>query len=105
MNQAEFRGGDAQIELNWEPAGILADDEWYALSLRFLADGLARYSGTWTKETSWIVPSELHTKAGQFERTFQWDVTVMKQTGTKPDGGREGSALSPTSETRTFSWY
>jgi len=44
-------------------------------------------------------------KAGQFERAFQWDVVVMKQTGTKPDGGRQGVPLSPPSEPRTFFWY
>jgi hypothetical protein len=30
---------------------------------------------------------------------------VMKQTGTKPDGGRDGVAVSSSSETRTFFWY
>lgn len=105
MNQAEFRGGGSYIRLSWEVAGALAEDEWYALSLRFLADGIVHYSGTWTKDTSWIVPGELYTKAGQMERAFQWDVTVMKQTGSRPDGGREGVPLSPVSETRTFYWY
>ena len=104
-NGAEIWGRDAQIKLSWESVGSLADDEWYALGLRFLAGGIAGYSGTWTKETSWIVPSDLYTKAGQSERAFQWDVVVMKQTGTKPDGGREGVALSPPSETRVFSWH
>jgi len=104
-NEAEFYGGGSQIKLSWEPAGMLAEDEWYALSLRFLAGGVTHYGGTWTKETSWIVPCELHSRAGQFERAFQWDVTVMKQTGTKPGGGREGAPLSPPGETRTFFWY
>jgi RNA polymerase subunit RPABC4/transcription elongation factor Spt4 len=102
--QTEFRGG-SQIKLSWQAAGTLADDEWYALSVRFMADGVVQYSGTWTKDTSWILPAGLYTKAGQTERAFQWDVTVMKQTGTRPDGGREGVTLSATSETRTFFWY
>jgi hypothetical protein len=100
-----FRGGGSRIKLSWEPVGVLAEDEWYGVSLRFLADGVVHYSGTWTKETSWIIPSELYTKAGQNERAFQWDVTVMKQTGIRADGGREGVPLSATSETRTFFWY
>lgn len=101
----EIRGGGTQIVLQWEAAGTLAEDEWYALSVRFLAGGVMQYSGTWTKETSWFVPPDLYTRAGQSERVFNWEVTVMKQTGTKPDGGREGVALSAPSETRTFSWY
>ncbi|MGC8786864.1 MAG: zinc ribbon domain-containing protein [Anaerolineae bacterium] len=104
-NQAEFHGGDAQIQLTWTPVGALAEDQWYALSLRFTADGIVHYSGTWTKETNWLVPRELYTKAGQSERAFQWDVTVMRQTGIKADGGLEGVALSPPSETRIFFWY
>jgi len=102
---AELRGGSAQIRLTWEAAETLADDEWYALSVRFAADGVVQYSGTWTKDTSWIVPGDLYMKAGQAERIFEWDVTMMKQTGTKPGGGRDGEALSSPSETRTFAWY
>ncbi len=104
-NQEEFRSGGSQIKLSWEPVGVLAENDWYALSLRFLADGVVQYSGTWTKDTFWVVPGPLYTKAGQRERAFQWDVTVMQQTGNKPDGGRAGVALSATSETRTFFWY
>jgi hypothetical protein len=101
----EIRGGGAQIILRWEQAGTLGEDEWYALSLRFMAGGIPQYGGTWTKETSWVVPKELYMKAGQSERAFEWDVTVMKQTGTKADGGREGVAVSAPSETRAFFWY
>jgi hypothetical protein len=104
-NQAEFHGSDAQIQLSWAPVGMLAEDQWYAVSLRFTAGGTVHYTGTWTKETSWLVPREVYTQAGQSERAFQWDVTVMRQTGIKADGGREGVALSPPSETRIFFWY
>jgi hypothetical protein len=104
-NGSEIRGGDTQITLRWESGGSLAEDEWYAVSLRFRASGTVQYSGTWTKETSWLVPRELYMKAGESERVFEWDVTVMKQTGTKADGGREGVALSAPSETRAFFWY
>jgi hypothetical protein len=104
-NGLEFHGGGTQITLQWEPAGSLAEDEWYAVSLRFMAGGVVQYSGNWTKEASWFVPQELYMKAGESERTFEWDVTVMKQTGTKPDGGREGVAVSATSEKRTFVWF
>jgi len=51
------------------------------------------------------VPLELYSRAGQVEREFQWDVTVMKQTDTTPDGGRDGDPQSATSEARVFGWY
>ena len=101
----EFHGGGSQIVLSWEAVGTLAEDEWYGLSLRFLAGGVLQYSGTWTKETSWIVPPDLYRRAGQVERAFQWDVTIMRETGAKPEGGRDGVPVAPTSETRTFYWY
>lgn len=104
-DKAIFRGGDSRIQLVWQETDSLTEDDWYALSVRFLTDGVVQYAGTWTKDVSWVLPSELYMKAGQNERVFQWDVTVMRQTGTKPDGGREGKALGATSETRTFYWY
>ena len=100
----EFAGSSSQIVLSWESVGVLADDEWYGVSLRYLTDGVVQYEGTWTKDTSWQVPGELYRRAGQNEREFQWDVAVMMQTGTKLDGGREGMALGPTSEPSLFVW-
>jgi len=104
-NGLEIHGSSAQVTLRWESVVSLAEGEWYALSLRFQAGGITQYSGTWTKETSYVVPEELYNKAGNTERVFQWDVTVMRQTGTKPDGGREGTAVSAPSETRSFTWH
>ncbi len=104
-NGAEFRGSGSTIVLSWELAGALADDEWYALSLRCTADGVVRFSGTWTKDSRWTVPPDLYMMAGQNERTFSWDVTIYQQTGTRPDGGRDGRPVSATREVRTFRWY
>lgn len=101
----EFRGGDAQIALQWESVGTLAEEEWYAVSVTFTAAGVTQYDGTWTKDSSWILPAGLYNRAGQNERGFSWQVTVMKQTGTKADGGRQGVAVSSSSARRTFFWY
>jgi hypothetical protein len=104
-DQAEFSGRGTEIVLSWEPAGALQDDEWYGVSLRYTAGGGIQYSGTWTKDTRWLVPDDVHRQAGHNERGFEWDVTVMRQTGTKPGGGRDGVPIGPVSETRTFYWY
>ncbi len=100
----EFGGPDSQIWLSWEPVGALAEDEWYAVSLRYYAGGALQYSGTWTKEVRWRVPRELYQKPDPLRPEFEWDVRVMRQTGTKPDGGREGVPRSQTSEVRRFTW-
>jgi hypothetical protein len=104
-HEAQFHGGGTEIVCSWAPAGVLLDDEWYAVSLRFAAGGAVQYSGTWTKDTSWVVLDDPYRQAGHDERAFDWDVVVMQQTGTKPDGGREGISLGPVSETRKFYWY
>jgi len=36
---------------------------------------------------------------------FRWDVTVVRHTGTRPDGKPDGIAISPMSATRSFFWY
>ena len=100
----DFLGKGAMIWLSWEPVRPLAEDEWYAVSLRYFASGGTQYAGTWQKETRWSVPSEVFQKYDPAHPGYQWDVTVMKQTSTKPDGGRAGEAISHPSETRMFYW-
>ena len=100
----KFTGPDTRIWLSWETEGTLAEDEWYAVSLRYYANEAVQYSGTWTKDTRWLVPRELYQKSDPAHPDYEWDVVVMQQTGTKPNGGREGVVRSQPSETRKFSW-
>jgi len=101
---SRFQGRKTEINLSWEAVGSLGEDEWYDVSLRFWAEDRMNYSGAWVKELQWRVPKELHSKPDPGQPEFQWDVTVMRQTGTKPDGGREGVPVRLTSETRVFYW-
>jgi hypothetical protein len=100
----QFGGSESQIWLSWQAAGELAQDAWYSVSLRYVANGATQYQGTWQKDTRWRVPAELHQKADPAQPAYLWDVTIMRQTGTRPDGGREGLPISETSETRRFFW-
>jgi LysM repeat protein len=124
-----FRGKEADIVLNWASVGILAEDEWYILRLRLMTEPVYQHPSVWTKVTSWRVPASLHPLALPFDpstglrtssaqdklRTslsaeaeshlFRWDVTVVRHTGTRPDGKPEGIAISPMSATRSFFWY
>jgi len=102
--ESRFYGRTLKIWLRWEAPRELAEDEWFAVSVRYETNQGTQYSGTWQKETSWQVSPEIFQKYDPARPGYQWDVVIMKQTGFKPDGGREGVAVSPVSETRIFYW-
>jgi hypothetical protein len=97
-----FSGARAQVTLNWDAVGTLAQDEYYDVSVRYKEGGDLQYSGTWTQDTHYSVPAFLFGKADGAE--FMWDVTVRRQTGTRPDGGKTGPTISAASATRKFYW-
>ena len=100
-----FQGTGAVIVLNWASVGILAEDEWYVLRLRYEAEGAIQPPNVWTKTTSWRVPADLYRPSNVESRLLRWDVTVMRQTQAGPEGKPEGVGLSPVSATRSFDWY
>lgn len=98
-----FVGGSEKIVLRWESVGMLAADEWYSVSLRYLQGGQLQYSGNRVKENEWQLPAEFFfAKADPPGRVYQWDVTVIRvESGPK---GETGTDISPRSESRTFYW-
>jgi hypothetical protein len=98
-----FVGETEKIVLRWESVGALAEDEWYAVSLRYLQGGQLQYSGHQVKENKWQLPAEFFfAKADPPERAYQWDVTVIGvESGPK---GETGTEISPRSESRMFHW-
>jgi LysM repeat protein len=100
-----FREADAVIVLNWASVGILAEDEWYVLRLEYEAKQTARPPSVWTKATGWRVPADLHPPSEVKSRLLHWNVAIMRQTHTGPDGTPEGVAISPASDIRSFYWY
>lgn len=100
---AVFIGEREKIVLRWTSVGPLAEDQWYAVSLRYLQGGQLQYSGHHVKETEWELPAEFFfAKADLPERAYQWDVTVIRvESGPK---GETGTDISPRSESRTFYW-
>lgn len=104
VDQAEFRGINTEIWLEWEPVGTLAQDEWYAISVRFVGrEGQVVYRGDRVRKITWRVPEEYHDIASLTERAFEWDITVQREI-INPDGSVGGIPLSPTSETWVFYW-
>jgi hypothetical protein len=100
---AVFVGEAEKIVLRWESVGVLAEDEWYSVSLRYLQGGQLQYSGHRMKENEWQLPAEFFfAQADPPERAYQWDVTVIRvETGPK---GETGTDISPRSAPRTFYW-
>jgi len=98
-----FVGEAEKVVLRWESIGVLAEDEWYAVSLRYLQGGQLQYSGHQVKENEWQLPAEFFfAKADPPERAYQWDVTVIRvESGPK---GETGIDISLRSESRTFYW-
>jgi hypothetical protein len=98
-----FVGEAEKIVLRWESVGVLAEDEWYAVGLRYLHDGQLQYSGNRLKENEWQLPAEFFfAKADQPERAYQWDVTVIRmESGPK---GETDVDISLRSDFRTFYW-
>lgn len=95
---------DETILLNWASVGILSADEWYVLRVRVVQDEEVPPVEVWTRATAWRVPAEMHPPPEAESHLFVWNVTVMRQTGTKPDGARQGIAVGPSSPSWTFTW-
>jgi hypothetical protein len=105
-NNNSFSGQDAFVMLEWEPVvSTLGPDEWYEVIVAYVSNGQMLTETAWVKDSNWPVPSGLWQKANLPERAYQWNVTVVHQTGTRPNGRREGAAISPTSETWVFQWH
>ncbi len=99
----QFEGQFTAIYLSWEPVGILAEDEYYDVTIRYFVGSEARYWGSGIhKETRWRVPVEAgYGVAGGDE--FTWWVTVRRD---EPSPLHENVhvPLSEPSETRIFYW-
>ena len=103
---AIFIGRQQLIVLQWEPAGPLAADEWYAVRLSWSENGVfEQRGGNNLKETTWQIPADFFWGKADQEtgRAYKWYVFVERVTETA-DGKKVGEPLSPPSETRTLYW-
>jgi len=82
---------------NWTTTGLLADDEFYVLQLSW-PDG--SFTEHWTQSSGWRISKEQRPAAGP----VNWTVTIMRQTGTNPDGALVGVNLTDPGQPRTVEW-
>ncbi len=88
---------DDVLLFNWTSTGLLAQDEFYVLQLHW-ANG--EYHEIWLKNSSWRI-----NKAGRpANGLIRWTVTIMRQTGTSPNGSPTGINLTLPTEPRTVEW-
>ncbi len=98
ISGAILRGDQSQPVLQWTSVGILADDQWYQVSL-WTPESRGEPVETLTKATFWRVPVELYPQ-GRRESRFEWQVVVIQELDVAP--GRV--ALSPAGATYWFTW-
>jgi hypothetical protein len=87
-----FLGIAEPIVLKWKPAKELAEDEYYLVSVDFNYRETNTRRDYATRETQLVLPEELYRTENC--GVFNWQVTLMKQTGTTPDGQPEGKPIS-----------
>lgn len=103
LNDQAFEGNDEPILLQWASVGLLRQNEYYLVRLEQVEAG-APPTTFRTRATGWHIPVELFPKVEDTHRAFQWQVRVVRVTGTQPDGTPIYSNAGPPSATRTFLW-
>jgi hypothetical protein len=97
------------VKLEWEPVGVLAQDEYYRLELDRppTAEGMVPY-GDWVfvKEPEYVLQGSFlapfHPPEAQGEGTVYWWVRVVRKTGEDENGKPIGVDISAPSERRTL---
>lgn len=88
-----------EIVLQWADVGALAENEQYAIRVRFMENGVLKIEGDQVKSPSWLVPPSFFNRADGPERKYEWFVFVEKRAEAGPN-----PQISPDSEIRVFYW-
>jgi hypothetical protein len=96
-DQFRFISGNT-IVLRWQPVDLAADEQ-YAVRLAYRSNGQPAFGGANIKEPEWTVPLALFGKVDPPENFYEWFVVVERL---NEDGS--GTAISPESERRSFTW-
>jgi hypothetical protein len=87
------------IILRWESVGELAPDEQYAVRMVYKYNNEPAYQGANIKEAEWQVPLSLFGQIDGPDYLYEWYVQVERL---NDDGS--GTAISPESDRRRFTW-
>jgi hypothetical protein len=93
------------IPLQWQPVGTLGADEFYVVTLAYTHFGETWYDEVpWTKNTQWLASEHEYLLDLSDDGRFVWSVQVVRQTDVDAAGQPSGTAVSPMSDQRTFTW-
>ncbi len=115
---ARFSGPTASVILSWDSAGTLPEDIFYVAAIRKWTNGTyIGESDNWTKSTRLRLDSSFYTAFNAGAGTgmaapssatgtsqFEWTVTLYRLTQIKPDGTLVGTAVTPPTPSRHFTW-
>jgi hypothetical protein len=87
-----FYGADQPIILKWNPLKELAEDEYYLVNVDYNYGEANLSVGYVTRETQFPLPKSLYQAPNC--SIFNWQVTLMRQTGIGQDGKMTGEPLS-----------
>jgi hypothetical protein len=96
---ARYIGANQPITLKWKAAKELADDEYYLLRVDYNYDEGNSIVNYTTRATQFTLPVSLYDTPNC--GVFNWQVTLMKQTGMGVDGQPAGKPLSY----RSLYWF
>jgi LysM repeat protein len=104
-----FREEQAELPilLNWLSVGLLAEEEWYAVTVRYAEPdgGEEQENVEFTKANSYHVAAELRPPLEAESHLFEWEVRVVQLMDTGIEDNPDVVPVGHRSETRTFSWY
>lgn len=108
-DESEFRDEDAEesVLLNWLSVGLLSDDEWYSVALRYVTEDETTEWETldFVKATSYRVPLEMRPPEEAESNLFEWQVSVVRLVEKEAEDNPDVVPIAPRSDTRSFYWH
>lgn len=89
---AHFIGTVQPITLTWKPVKDLAEGEYYRIRVDYNYEEANPYIDFFTRQTQFTLPETLYLQPNC--SVFNWQVTLMHQTGVNQDGQPEGRPIS-----------
>lgn len=102
-DNAFYSGGDAFVELSWQPVPGMGPADQYLVVVTWDEQGTPMEHRWFTTATGTRVPPWLWGKADQPARKYTWSVQVVQVT-TDGKGREQVIPLSPPSPSRVFYW-
>ncbi|MGA2112350.1 MAG: LysM peptidoglycan-binding domain-containing protein [Anaerolineales bacterium] len=98
-----FGLNDQTIALQWAAVAQLRENEFYQVTVEDLTEGSGHQSFGYVSDTKYDVPATLR-PTDSTTHLFRWSVSVVRQTGTTPDGQPIYTSAGAESNVWDFGW-